>query len=185
MSRSPLDRSEYAIDFGPRPRRQCRCGVTFVQEAPRQRRCRPCISGYGSQPKSNDERVVKYEGYGCSPTVWKEGSPPVAAARSELPPDTDPWAGRVLEPAGYEAQRESGETGPKRRARAAPLWTDAEVTLLREHYPAGRITRLLQLLPGRSLSAIQTKAHALGLRQGKREVGRVLEPAGVGEAGDV
>jgi hypothetical protein len=93
MSRSPYDPADYAIDFGPRPRRQCRCGVTFVQEAPRQRRCRPCISGYASRPAANDERPRKVPLADSTPA-------PVVAARSELPPDTDPWAGRVLEPAG-------------------------------------------------------------------------------------
>jgi hypothetical protein len=163
MSRSPYDPSGRDFDPGPRPRLQCGCGVTFVREVAGQWQCRPCIGGYGSQPDGSSEGRQKLR-------VFDGGArrfPPVVVGRSELPPDTDPWAGQVFEPAGYEAPRASGETGSKRRARSAPLWTDTEVELLREHYPVGRIVRLLRLLRGRTREAIQTKAHAIGLRLDK------------------
>ncbi len=51
--------------------------------------------------------------------------------------------------------------GPRKR------WTDAEMDVLREHYPVGGVAACSPLLPGRSERTIYIKAAKLGLRSNK------------------
>lgn len=47
---------------------------------------------------------------------------------------------------------------------SAVRWTDAEIAILREHYPAGGVDACLPLLPGRSADAIRAAASRAGIK---------------------
>lgn len=49
-------------------------------------------------------------------------------------------------------------------AKQAPLWTDAEIELLKKHYPVHGSTSAMRHLPGRTALAINTKARLLGIK---------------------
>lgn len=54
------------------------------------------------------------------------------------------------------------------RCQQSPLWTEKEEAVLRTHYVAGmEIEQLLQLLPGRPICAVYSRAQRLGLIRGK------------------
>ena len=44
-------------------------------------------------------------------------------------------------------------------------WLDAELAILRQHYPHRRTADLCALLPGRDEKSIYAKAHSLGLKK--------------------
>lgn len=53
----------------------------------------------------------------------------------------------------------SRQPAPKRRA-----WTTTELSIVRQHYPAGGINGVIELLPHRTRTSIYQRANALGLR---------------------
>lgn len=49
-----------------------------------------------------------------------------------------------------------------------PQWTQKEISILREHYPLGGVRAVTALLPGRTVSAIVTRASELQIKVRKR-----------------
>lgn len=51
----------------------------------------------------------------------------------------------------------------------SPLWTEAEIQILREHYPNKNLDKMLKLLPKRNSHSIENKAFEIGIKREKNK----------------